>query len=45
MSTFYINPAAGNDANDGLSFANAWKTITSGATEARIAPGDEIRIM
>lgn len=45
MSTFYINPVAGNDANDGLSFANAWKTITSGATEARIAPGDEIRIM
>jgi hypothetical protein len=45
MSTFYINPAAGNDANDGLSFANAWKTITSGATALRINPGDEIRIM
>jgi hypothetical protein len=44
MSTFYINPEAGNDANDGLSFANAWKTI-DGATALRINPGDEIRIM
>lgn len=45
MATFYINPVAGNDSNDGLSFANAWKTITNGATQARINPGDEIRIM
>jgi hypothetical protein len=45
MATFYINPIAGNDSNDGLSFANAWKTITNGATQARINPGDEIRIM
>jgi len=45
MATFYINPVAGNDSNDGLSFSNAWKTITNGATQARINPGDEIRIM
>jgi len=34
----------GNDANDGSSWALAWKTITSGATAARIAPADTIRI-
>lgn len=28
----------------GSSWTDAWKTITSGATAARIAPGDEIRV-
>ena len=28
----------------GQSWADAWKTLTTGATAARIAPGDEIRI-
>jgi hypothetical protein len=45
MATYYIDYEGGNDANDGLSFANRWKTMTNGATAARIAPGDEIRIM
>lgn len=45
MATYYIDYENGNDANDGLSFANRWKTMTNGATAARIAPGDEIRIM
>jgi hypothetical protein len=45
MATFYLDYEGGNDANDGLSFANRWKTITSGATAARIGPGDTIRIM
>jgi hypothetical protein len=45
MATFYLDPEAGNDANDGTSFANRWKTFTSGATAARIAPGDIVRIM
>jgi hypothetical protein len=45
MPTFYLDYEGGNDANDGLSFANRWKTLTSGATAARIAPGDTIRIM
>lgn len=45
MSTFYLDYEGGNDANDGTSFANRWKTITNGATAARIAPGDTIRLM
>jgi hypothetical protein len=45
MVTYYIDFEGGNDANTGLSFAQRWKTITNGATAARIAPGDEIRIM
>ncbi|MBF0185477.1 MAG: hypothetical protein HQM06_13985 [Magnetococcales bacterium] len=45
MSTFYLDPTNGNDANDGTSFANRWKTFTNGATAARIAPGDTIRVM
>ena len=45
MATFYLDFDGGNDANTGLSFAQRWQTITNGATAARIAPGDEIRIM
>jgi hypothetical protein len=45
MATFYLDFENGNDANSGTTFANRWKTITNGATAARIAPGDEIRIM
>jgi hypothetical protein len=45
MPTFYLDFEGGNDANDGLTFANRWKTFTNGATAARIAPGDEIRVM
>lgn len=45
MSTFLLDYEGGNDANDGLTFANRWKTISDGATAARIAPGDTIKIM
>lgn len=45
MATFYLDFEGGNDSNDGTTFANRWKTITSGATAARTAPGDIIRIM
>ena len=45
MPTYYIDFEGGNDANTGLSFAQRWRTITNGATTARIAAGDEIRIM
>ncbi len=45
MATYYIDFENGNDANAGTSCATRWKTITNGATSARIAPGDEIRIM
>ena len=46
MSTFYLDFALGDDTNDGSAFGagTAWKTITSGATAARIAPGDIIKI-
>lgn len=37
----YVN---GNDANTGVDWAHAWQTITNGATAARIAPGDLIKI-
>lgn len=45
MTTFYLDHVGGNDANAGTSFALRWKTFTSGATAARTAPGDTIRIM
>lgn len=45
MTTFYLDYEGGSDAADGTTFANRWKTITSGATAARIAPGDTIRVM
>jgi hypothetical protein len=45
VPTYYIDNDGGNDASAGTSFATRWKTITLGATAARIAPGDEIRIM
>ena len=45
MTTFYLDYTGGSDGADGLSFANRWKTVTSGATAARIAPGDVIRVM
>lgn len=44
MSTFYVDFALGDDAKDGTSWANAWKTFTTGATAARIAPGDLIKV-
>lgn len=44
MLTYYLDYINGNDANDGSNWANAWKTMTLGATAARIAPGDTIRI-
>lgn len=45
MATFFLDLEGGNDANDGTTFANRWKTYTSGATAARIAPGDTIKVM
>jgi hypothetical protein len=44
VATYYIDPANGNDANNGSTWALAWKTITFGATAARTAAGDTIRI-
>lgn len=44
MPTFYLDPVNGNDANDGSTWALAWKTLTNGATAVRIAPGDTIKL-
>ena len=44
MPTYHIDPVNGNDANTGLSWAQAWRTFTTGATAARIAPGDDIKV-
>jgi hypothetical protein len=45
MPTYFIDPARGNDALDGLSFASRWRTINGGPTAARMAPGDELRFV
>jgi hypothetical protein len=45
VSIFFLDYEGGSDAADGLTFPNRWKTITAGATAARIAPGDTIRVM
>ena len=45
MATYYLDYEGGSDAGVGTSFATRWKTLTLGATAARIAPGDTIRIM
>jgi len=45
MATFYLDYEGGNDANDGLSFANRWKTFVNGATAARTSSGDTVRVM
>ena len=45
MTIFYLDPVNGNDANDGTTFANRWKTFTSGATSARVSAGDTVRVI
>jgi len=44
MAIYYIDLVNGSDAAAGTSWATAWKTVTSGSTAARIAPGDTIRM-
>ena len=45
MPTYYLDYEGGSDAGLGTSFATRWKTLTTGATAARIIPGDTIKIM
>ena len=45
MATYYLDDVGGNDSNAGTTFATRWKTFNSGATSARIAAGDTIRVM
>lgn len=44
MAIFYLDYVNGNDANNGTSWALAWKTGTTGATAIRLTAGDIIRI-
>lgn len=44
MTIRYVDLYNGDDSNDGSSWANAWKTVTGGATAARLVTGDEIRV-
>lgn len=46
MTTYYVDPVNGNDANDGLSWATAYKTLLNGPTFARMGQtdSDEVRI-
>lgn len=43
MATRYVDFQNGDDANDGLSFANRKKTITSACQNS--LPGDDVRVM
>ena len=43
MATYYLDYEGGNDANNGTTFANRWKTLAGGA--ASLAPGDTVRVM
>jgi len=43
MAILYVDIEGGNDANNGLTFANRKRTITSASTSA--SPGDTVRIM
>lgn len=45
MANLFVDFTGGNDSNNGSSFANRVKTITSGITAARTVGGDVIRIM
>jgi len=45
MAILYVDFTNGSDANNGSTFALRCKTITSGITAARTAPGDTIRLM
>lgn len=44
MAIYHIDLENGNDANNGLSWGTAWKTITNGATAARVTSGDTVKI-
>lgn len=45
MAVRYMDPIGGSDANDGSTFALRFKTFANGATGARVAAGDTVRII
>jgi hypothetical protein len=44
MTTYYIDPEGGNDANNGLSFANRWRTFKN-TNAITVGQNDEFRLM
>ena len=44
MSNWYVSYSSGADTNTGSSWALAWKTLSSGATAARVAAGDYVLV-
>jgi len=42
-TSYYINPAGGNDSNSGLEEKSAWRTFTH-INHLRLAPGDHVKI-
>lgn len=44
MTIYYIDPEGGNDANNGLSFANRWRTFKNTGSTPPVV-GDEYRVM
>jgi hypothetical protein len=44
MTIYYIDPEGGNDANDGLSFANRWRTFKN-TNAITVGVNDEFRVM
>lgn len=44
MSDYFIDPISGNDSHAGTSIGTAWLTLQSGATTARVAAGDRVKI-
>lgn len=44
MTIYYIDPEGGNDANNGLSFANRWRTFKN-TNSITVTTSDEFRVM
>lgn len=45
MAVWYCDYEGGNNANNGTSFAQRWKTINAATAAAGVAAGDTVRIM
>lgn len=43
MATYYLDYIGGNNANDGTSYANRWKSLAGGTSV--LAAGDTVRVM
>ncbi len=44
-ATYYVDVANGNNANDGLTAATAWKTIGNGEATNALSSGDTVKVL